>query len=106
MLDFKEPFAVDQTSGTVWGCCPHWYTSGYLTFQHGHANMYCAGPDEVTVYDPAVFAAIDGPGNKCTKPSWYDMLQPTVALNTTRDRVDHDDRRKVWNRALNPEGEL
>ncbi|KAL8791206.1 MAG: hypothetical protein Q9213_000163 [Squamulea squamosa] len=58
------------------------------------------GPDEITVFSPDAFLAMDGPGNSCSKAVWYDFLLPEIAVNTTRDKAAHDRRRRVWDRAF------
>ena len=64
------------------------------------------GPNEIAVFRPEAIRAMDGPGTKCTKAPWYDILQPRVSLATTRDKSLHDRRRKVWERALNTQGNI
>ncbi|KAH7313703.1 cytochrome P450 [Stachybotrys elegans] len=60
------------------------------------------GPEELTIIDPAVMPAVDGFRSECTKAVWYDMLHPTTALNTTRDKPAHDARRRIWDRGFSP----
>ncbi|KAI9669660.1 MAG: hypothetical protein M1831_007356 [Alyxoria varia] len=38
----------------------------------------------------------DGPGNKCSKTDWYDLLNPEIGITTTRNQKLHDQRRRVW----------
>jgi tryprostatin B 6-hydroxylase len=48
---------------------------------------------------------IYGPGSKCTKTAWYDVVGlPNKSLQLERDRVTHDKRRKVWDRAFSTKG--
>ena len=54
------------------------------------------GPEEVTVFDPEVLPAVDGPGNACTKAVWYGLLLRELAVNTTRSKPQHDQRRRTW----------
>lgn len=61
----------------------HWFTK--------------SGPNEITVFNPEVLPAIDGPGTQCIKAVWYDLLLSEVAVNTTRDKPMHDKRRRIWN---------
>ena len=58
------------------------------------------GPQEITIYHPEVLTAIDGPGTLCTKAVWYDFILPEIALNTTRSKIDHDKRRRIWDRGF------
>ncbi|KAK7915085.1 cytochrome P450 [Apiospora marii] len=60
------------------------------------------GPRELTIVVPSVPLAVDGPGNKCTKPDWYDLLSPDKAVNTTRSLADHARRRRVWDQGFSP----
>ena len=62
------------------------------------------GPSEITISHPEVKMAVDGPGNKISEAVWYDILLPLPAVNTTRDKGDHDRRRRIWNRAFTNEG--
>jgi len=66
--------------------------------------MKSSGPNEVTVFHPDIFAAMDGPGNSCSKAVWYDFLLPEMAVNTTRDKAQHDQRRRIWDKAFTRQG--
>jgi tryprostatin B 6-hydroxylase len=64
------------------------------------------GPNEVTILIPEIVPLIYGPGSKCTKTAWYDVVGlPNKSLQLERDRVTHDKRRKVWDRAFSVKGE-
>lgn len=79
----------------------------YCKHKMSHIKMVlCAliGPAEITVFLPEIMPAIDGPGNLCIKAVWYDMLLPEVALNTTRDKQMHDQRRRIWDRGFTVKG--
>ncbi|PYH34145.1 cytochrome P450 [Aspergillus neoniger CBS 115656] len=56
-------------------------------------------PAEVTVYHPAAYEAMDGPGNQNTRSDWYDLLFPRISSIFTRDRALHNTRRRIWTRA-------
>lgn len=62
------------------------------------------GPSEVTIFSAEVLAAIDGPGNHCTKAAWYDALLPESLVNTSRDKATHSQRRRLWDVAFTPKG--
>ncbi|KAL8644641.1 MAG: hypothetical protein Q9226_007666, partial [Calogaya cf. arnoldii] len=34
--------------------------------------------------------------SKCGKGTWYDLTLPSVSLQTTRSRTEHDQRRRLW----------
>ncbi|PVI04480.1 cytochrome P450 [Periconia macrospinosa] len=65
-----------------------------------YGDFVRTGPREITVFHPDILYAIDGPGTKCSKTDWYDILLPEIAINTARDKSEHDHRRKIWNRAF------
>lgn len=98
---FKGPWAAGATKmWHVWKC-----RSGqnYLVLEElrkRYGSVIRTGPEEITIIDPAVPNAVDGPENSCTKAVWYDFLLPEIALNTTRSKKDHDIRRRIWDRGF------
>ena len=58
------------------------------------------------MFHPDVFAAMDAAGNDCSKAVWYDFLLSEVAINTTRDKVKHDQRRRIWDHGFTMKGFL
>lgn len=43
---------------------------------------------------------IYGRKSKCTKGDWYDLSRPMISMQTTRERAEHDQRRRVWGAAF------
>lgn len=72
--------------------------------RRGNMTNELAGPAEITVFHPAVYQAIDGPGNRNIRSDWYDLLYPRISSIFTRDRELHDVRRRVWTHALSSAG--
>lgn len=66
--------------------------------------MYVLGPNELTIFKPEAVPALDGPGTKCTKTLWYDVLYPRVSVATTRDKSIHKKRRQIWDHAFSVQG--
>jgi hypothetical protein len=64
------------------------------------------GPSEITIFRPDVLAAVDGPGNHCTKSAWYDALHPESLTNAARDKRAHALRRRMWDYAFTTKGNL
>jgi hypothetical protein len=62
-----------------------------------------AGPNEISVSDPRAILAIYGPKSKCIKAPLYD-ISPPYSVQTMRDRVAHDKRRKVWDQGFGAKG--
>ncbi|KAF7533848.1 hypothetical protein G7054_g6718 [Neopestalotiopsis clavispora] len=61
----------------------------------------CLGPAELTVFHPAVFAAIDGPKTDCVKGEWYDIFYPDMqSIVTCRDKAEHTAHRREWSKAF------
>jgi hypothetical protein len=56
---------------------------------------------------PEIVPLIYGPGSKCDKAAFYDVVGlPNKSLQLERDRVTHDKRRKVWDKAFSAKGEV
>ncbi|POS72648.1 benzoate 4-monooxygenase cytochrome P450 [Diaporthe helianthi] len=74
---------------------------GYIQDLHKKFGDYVrVGPTELSITDPAAFAAIYGPTSKCTKGPFYNTLNPTVSLHMTRNKKEHAQRRRAWDMAF------
>ena len=60
----------------------------------------CTGPNEITIFHPSAFEALDGLGNKNTRSDWYDLIHPRTSTIFERDESAHLDKRRVWDQAL------
>ncbi|KAF2111597.1 hypothetical protein BDV96DRAFT_650151 [Lophiotrema nucula] len=58
------------------------------------------GPNEVVMFTPAAVPAIHGPGSKCIKAPWYDMLQKDRSIHATRKPEIHQARRWIWDQGF------
>lgn len=58
------------------------------------------GPSEMSLADPAAFAAVHAATSQCERGPWYEILNPTVSLQMVRDRKEHARRRKPWDRGF------
>ncbi|WPH03318.1 cytochrome P450 [Acrodontium crateriforme] len=78
----------------------HWYRDVWdLHVQYG--EFVRTGPNEVSITDPQAVDLIHGPKTKCIKSAWYDMAYPDTSLQFSRDKAEHDKRRRVaWERAF------
>ena len=65
-----------------------------------YGDFVRTGPSELTIFRPDAHTAIHGPQSKCKKSEWYDLLYPIVSMQTTRDKADHNRRRRIWDRAF------
>jgi cytochrome P450 len=65
-----------------------------------YGDFVRTGPNEITVFDPEVLVRLDGPGNRTQKSAWYDFLMPDVGVTTIRHKPFHDQRRRIWTRAI------
>ncbi|ORY04755.1 putative benzoate 4-monooxygenase cytochrome P450 [Clohesyomyces aquaticus] len=68
--------------------------------QHQYGEIVRIGPNEVVVFRPDAIPAIHGPGSKCTKAPWYDMLQKDSSMHATRNPVFHATRRRIWDQGF------
>lgn len=68
-------------------------------------SVFRIGPNELSIMIPDIVPLIYGPGSKCTKTAFYDVVGlPNKSLQLERDRITHDKRRKVWDRAFSAKG--
>ncbi|KAJ0414329.1 cytochrome P450 [Aspergillus carlsbadensis] len=58
------------------------------------------GPNDVSVSDADVVRVALGPQAKCSKAQWYTLELPAASMHTTRNRAEHDRRRRVWSPAF------
>ncbi|KAI0428963.1 cytochrome P450 [Xylaria sp. FL1042] len=58
------------------------------------------GPNEITIFHPEALVAVHSAQGGCMKSPWYDVLQPHVAVNTTREIKEHDTRRAALSQSF------
>ena len=65
--------------------------------------MLCTGPNELSLRSVEALLAVNGPGSKCGKGTFYEPLseQGEYPLAVTRDKAHHKLRRQVWEKAFN-----
>ncbi|KAI0545595.1 cytochrome P450 [Xylaria curta] len=67
------------------------------SWQEKYGEFVRTGPNEITVFHPEALEVLHSSGSTCSKSDWYDVLWPHVAINSLRDKTEHDLRRKIWN---------
>jgi hypothetical protein len=55
---------------------------------------------ELSIADPRAVQAVNSARSPCTKGPWYNGMRPRVALQNSRDKQEHSQRRKVWDRGF------
>ncbi|PVI02264.1 cytochrome P450 [Periconia macrospinosa] len=65
-----------------------------------YGDIVRTGPNEVVVMRSEGVPAIHGPGSKCRKAPWYDMLQKERSIHSTRTPQLHQQRRRIWDRGF------
>lgn len=80
------------------GGCKNYELLEDLRRQYG--GFVRTGPNELTIFQPDVLTAATRPGNELNHSDWYDLLLPSEPMATSRNRPDHDARRKVFDRAF------
>ncbi|ORX94170.1 cytochrome P450 [Clohesyomyces aquaticus] len=58
------------------------------------------GPNEITIFHPAAYEAMDGAGNTNSRSEWYDIIHPRTSPIFSRKPQDHLERRQAWQHAL------
>jgi len=58
------------------------------------------GSNDLTITDPAAVNLIYGPNTRCKKGIGYDIDKPLSSMHSTRDRAQHDVRRRIWSPAF------
>ncbi|KAE9378415.1 cytochrome P450 monooxygenase-like protein [Stipitochalara longipes BDJ] len=59
------------------------------------------GPNELITNSPEAVPVVMGISSKCTKAPWYECVSyPNTSLHLTRSRIEHDKRRKIWDRGF------
>lgn len=76
---------------------------GHHMLQRSH-NKYGRylriGPNDVSITDPAAIQVVLGQNSKCSKAQWYSQDVPLISMHTTRDRAQHDRRRRILSPAF------
>ncbi|KAF2445239.1 cytochrome P450 [Karstenula rhodostoma CBS 690.94] len=65
-----------------------------------YGDIVRIGPNEVVVFRADGVPAVHGPGSKCIKAPWYDMLQKDSSIHATRKPQLHRQRRKIWDQGF------
>ena len=71
-----------------------------LELHSKHGDFLRIGSNDLSVVHPEAVNAIYGFGSPCRKAAWYDLTQPMVSMQTTRNRIVHDERRRTWSAAF------
>ena len=66
-----------------------------------YGDFVRVGSSDLSTIHPKAPEAIYGRGSKCIKADWYDLTLPMTSMQTTRSRVEHDKRRRIWGSAFN-----
>ena len=70
----------------------------YLHTKYG--DFLRIGSNDLSIVHPEAVEAIYGLGSTCRKAAWYDLTHPMVSLQTTRSRIVHNKRRRIWSTAF------
>ncbi|KAI0969353.1 benzoate 4-monooxygenase cytochrome P450 [Xylaria arbuscula] len=65
-----------------------------------YGDFVRTGPEEITIFLPEAFEAMDGALNKNTRSDWYDLVHPRISPIFSREDRDQRERRKIWSQAL------
>ncbi|KAK1689370.1 benzoate 4-monooxygenase cytochrome P450 [Colletotrichum godetiae] len=77
----------------------HMYTEvQQLHEQYG--DIVRIGPTELSINNPKAVLPIHSNRSPCTKGPWYGVLHPMYSLQLVRDKQEHAQRRKSWDRGF------
>ena len=62
------------------------------------------GPSELSIANPKAYNFIHSNQSPCQKGPWYNILHPVKSLHMIRDRKEHSQRRKTWDKGLGSKG--
>ena len=72
-----------------------------LPLHQKYGHFVRLGSSDLSIAHPKAANAIYGRGSKCTKADWYDLTLPLTSMQTSRKRIEHDKRRRIWGGAFN-----
>ena len=72
-----------------------------LILHEKYGDFVRVGSSDLSVIHPKATSAIYGRGSRCVKAEWYDLTLPMISMQTTRNRPEHDKRRRIWAPAFN-----
>ena len=106
LSQYPGPFLAKVSK--FWHIWYSWDSKNYSLLdelRQTYGNFVRTGSDELTIFDPDVYLAIDsGQSNPFGKPAWYDDLRPYIGLNTQRDQLAHKERRRIWDQGFTKQG--
>lgn len=63
-----------------------------------------AAPMGLFISDPDAVQAIYSTKSPVSKGPWYNLMEPRILLQGTRDKAEHARRRKIWDPAFTAKG--
>ncbi|KAK2054550.1 cytochrome P450 [Colletotrichum caudatum] len=75
----------------------------YLEVQELHrkyGDIVRIGPSEISINNPKAVMLIHSSNSQCTKGPWYEALHPSYSLQLVRDKQEHAQRRKAWDKGF------
>ncbi|TEA14072.1 Cytochrome P450 monooxygenase FCK2 [Colletotrichum sidae] len=79
----------------------------YSEVQELHAkygDIVRIGPTELSINNPRAITPIHSNRSPCTKGPWYGVLHPMYSLQLVRDKQEHAQRRRAWDRGFASKG--
>ncbi|KAI4199255.1 MAG: hypothetical protein LQ350_004715 [Teloschistes chrysophthalmus] len=94
---WSAKFSTLSLSAQVWRGDAH---TKILRLHQRFGDFVRFGSSDLSIIHPQAVNAIYGRGSPCTKATWYDMAAPLVSMQSTRNRQEHDTRRRIWAQAF------
>ena len=99
----KFPGPVAASISNLWFAFQSRRADGHrkiLAYHERYGDYVRIGSSDLSIANPKAVNAVYGLGSKCTKADWYDLTLPTVSMQTTRNRAEHDAQRRIWSAAF------
>jgi len=104
---FNKPFTPRGLASEVWCICAHRLvhdcSENPINSLQKSLRIY-TGPAEITAFTAEALFVVNAPGSACEKPDWYDNILPMKSLINIRKKEEHDQRRKIWDKAFSVKG--
>ncbi|KAI4101554.1 MAG: hypothetical protein L6R37_004880 [Teloschistes peruensis] len=90
---WSAKFSTLSLSAQVWRGDAH---TRILRLHQQFGDFVRVGSSDLSIIHPQAVSAIYGRGSPCMKAAWYEMAAPLVSMQSTRNRQEHDARRRIW----------
>jgi len=95
----KFPGPFPARLGNLWFSTHVSKSDAYYKLQalhQKHGKIVRIGSNDLSIIDPTIMEAANGRNSEVMKGWWYDNDYPLSSMHTTRSKILHEKRRRVW----------